>query len=166
MRGVDVARSASVGLISAALVLPVVVLLSGCAESTQARTTAACEENLTGSGPLALLIGSDGVSQLCECTVSRVYEQLPDADVKAEAWLAQIDSRVESRGLLGVAADSIWFRERSDELAGFGAAFGTALNQCTQEVIRSAGRHSMVEQNRRQVPPLASFAAIRQSSAS
>lgn len=117
------------------------VTVGACADSPQTRATNACAAQLDVSGsPVRLLLGADGIQSLCDCTVTKVYERVPDAADKVEAWTAAVESRLDARGLLGVIADTAWFHRRADELDSFGAAFGPALAECTRAVIKEAGK--------------------------
>ena len=118
----------------------ILVAAGACAQRRQQRVVDACTSNLTAVGGMSLLIGRGGIQQLCRCTTAEVYARVPDADQRATDWLSAVNARASDRGLLGALADTAWFRQRAVEADAFGAAFGTALARCTQELVQAAGR--------------------------
>lgn len=117
--------------------IAILIITASCTESPQDRAVAACTDHLAQSA-VTVAIGSEGVQSICECTVSRVYEELPEAYSKVDEWLATVNEKLEKRGLLGVLADTAWFAQRSNELNSFGATFGPALAYCSLEAVKKS----------------------------
>jgi len=120
--------------------LPVLLVLSlaslsGCAPDRKSQAVTRCQTEHSGqSDPLVALFGTEGVKELCECTMSAVYSQLPDADRQVATWLQAVGTKLERRGVLGAVRDSTWLGGRASELATFAIVYGRAWTQCALKV--------------------------------
>lgn len=125
-------------LISARTVaLGVVLALTACAERQESRAISKCEQQHSEDGdPLLILVGRDGVRELCTCTIGETYKRLPDADRRVEAWIAATEREVGKRGLLGIVTDTAWGRTQAGELTLFINAYGSAWTACTERLLR------------------------------
>lgn len=124
-------------IISIAFALSLLAV-GGCEQAARRRQARLCEESLQGSS-LRLLIGTEGTTELCGCTVDRVAQQFPDA---AERWVIYanaVNRKLESRGVLGAVADSAWMEGEGRKMVEFAAAHLEAVAVCSGELFRGLG---------------------------
>lgn len=117
-------------------VIPALLLLivSACEAISHDEQVQICESNLAET-PASLLIGSEGMEEVCTCTVDSMAVRFPDAPQRWVAYQAELDRRVESRGLLGLMADTAWANSEGKEMMEFAAAQGEIVAACTAQLF-------------------------------
>ena len=120
------------------LVTMVVATFSGCGAGDRdlAFELSTCEDAVLEVPVALLLVGSEGVSRLCDCAVRNLREEFPEASRLWAEHLETLERRLERRGLLGIALDTIWLAERSGELEKFVEAFGESVSSCAEDIVR------------------------------
>lgn len=116
--------------------IPVLLVLSvaGCEAISHDEQVEICQSNLAET-PASLLIGSEGMEEVCTCTVDSLAVRFPDAPQRWVAYQAELDRRMESRGLLGLMADTAWANSEGKEMMTFAAAQGEIVAACTAQLF-------------------------------
>jgi len=109
-------------------------MLAACEDMGLDEQNAACQSQLSTT-PVMFAIGSDGLSELCECTVDSLAVRFPDAGARWVAYQAELDARVQSRGLLGFVLDTAWANTRGKEIGEFAAAQAEIIGVCTAQLL-------------------------------
>lgn len=114
---------------------------ASCGQDARETAVARCESQHQERGdPLAILVGKDGVRELCTCAVQKVYAKLPDADAKVNDLSARVEQKLERRGVLGAMSDSSWMGARGREVTDVTDAYVGAWASCLEESIAKSGR--------------------------
>lgn len=124
-----------IALYRARLSLLAVILTGGaCTDMSIAAQNDTCVSSLADT-PMMLLIGTDGLTEVCACAVDSLAVQFPDAGERWMAYQAEFDARVESRGLLGLVVDTAWANSRGKEIGEFAAAQTEIVGACTARLF-------------------------------
>lgn len=114
-------------------------IISGAACSdTYAEQVDACERSLQDNAAFALMLGSEGSTALCGCVVDSLSARFPDASDRWAEYTMALESRVESRGLLGLLGDTAWQNGQGREMAAFAQAHGEVMGRCGRSMIESS----------------------------
>lgn len=114
--------------------LAITLLSAACTDMSIAQQNELCASSLADT-PTTLLIGSEGVTEVCSCAVDSLAVRFPDSGERWLAYQAELDARVESRGLLGLVADTAWANTRGKEIGEFAVAQAEIVGACTARLI-------------------------------
>lgn len=119
----------------ARLSLLAVTLIGGaCTDVNIAAQNDTCVSSLADT-PTTLLIGRDGLTDVCACAVDSLAVRFPDSGERWMAYQAELDARIESRGLLGLVVDTAWTNTRGKEIGEFAAAQAEVVGACTARLF-------------------------------
>jgi len=105
-----------------------------CTDTNIAAQNDMCVSSLVDTST-TLLIGTDGLTEVCACAVDSLAVRFPDAGERWMAYQAELDARMESRGLLGLMVDTAWANTRGKEIGEFAAAQVEIVGACTAKLF-------------------------------
>lgn len=114
--------------------LAVTLLAGACTDMNIAEQNDMCVSSFADT-PTTLLIGNDGLTELCACAVDSLAVRFPDSGERWIAYQAELDARLESRGLLGLVVDTAWANTRGKEIGEFAAAQAEVVGACTARLF-------------------------------
>lgn len=112
------------------------LVLGACAGVSIGEQVDLCEQTVQETG-VALLVGSEGSTALCQCTVDSLASRFPDAGERWQLYATELQDRIERRGVLGLAADTLYLQTRGQEMAEFVEVQMGVLSYCGQQLMEA-----------------------------
>lgn len=109
--------------------------LLGCSAAERAEQIAACERTLASTLQAQILVGREGSEQICRCTVDSIATIYPDAAHRWSLYTADMDRRLDNRGVVGVLADTSWARDQGREMVEFARVQAEVVIGCTGKTV-------------------------------
>jgi hypothetical protein len=109
-------------------------LLGSCGDLGLEEQMEMCQSQLADS-PAMLMIGTEGMAEVCRCTVDSLAVRFPDAGARWLAYQAELETRMQTRGMLGLVLDTAWANTRGKEMGEFAAAQAGIVGACTARLF-------------------------------
>lgn len=113
----------------------------GCSDG-YAEQVDLCERSMQEQPGLNLLLGSEGTTALCSCTVDSLAVRFPDAADRWVEYSMNVESRLERRGVLGMVLDTAWQSSEGRAITEFAAAHGEVIASCGKQLVGDWSRFS------------------------